>query len=616
MKNIYIYSTLVALCASMTACNNFLDIEPVGAVTETTLTNVTNMDYAITGMYSSMHQTDYFAAPLTNYAYGDVMGGDANKGSTFNDQSDFTNLETYGITTDNGYLNSKWSSCYDGVFRANTVLSMAEKGKEEFSAKQGEVKDYYTETVAQARFFRGLWHFEAVKLFGAAVPYVGSEEYSQSVNPIVSNVDQSGNYIYIWDKIIDDFKYAYENLPDTWSSKQGYANKWAAAAFLAKVMMYESSPYNGTNGTVNRWDEVKSLLETIMTEGKDNHGTKFKLADTYESLYVAGESDWTGESVFDMQMAISGVEENTNNVNGSWHIGMSGALGTGGWGFYQPSYDLVNSYIVDDKGLPYTDNSYRNVPALTMLDATATVPTTDLTVYTDPRLDYAVGRFDVPYWDWAVPTSIDGWVRDVSNGGVYLNKKNIPKKADKGSLSVSTLTDSSAKNFHLIRYADVLLWYAEALIETGDYAGAQKYINMVRARAANSYVKAVNASTMEQTSSSYVLDDLINGKKDVNAAANYRVGLWPASQFTTKEGATIALRSERRAEMAMEGHRWYDLARWGVIKNTLTSYISYEQTYLKKYKSSVYNEKWVTMPIPNDQIITMDGALVQNVNWK
>ena len=615
MKKIYLWLP-VLIMTTATSCTDFLDIEPVGAVTENTLITPENMDYAVTGMYSAMHTTSYFEATLTNYAYGDVMGGDANKGSTFNDQSPFTNLETYSVTTDNSYLNTKWKVCYEGVNRANVVINMAEKGKDVFSAIKGEEKDFYTETVAQGHFFRGMWHFELVKLFGAAVPYIDLEAYQSYVNPSVSNVDESGNYIYIWNEIINDFKFAYENLPDTWSTKQGQANKWAAAAFMAKVMLYQSSPYNGKNGTNSRWAELKPLLETIMASGKDNKGTGYRLADSYESLYVAGESDWTGESVFDMQMAISGVQTNTNVINGSSHIGMSGALGTGGWGFYQPSYDLVNSYIVDDNGLPYMDKSYRQKPVLTTLDATGTIPTTDLTVYTDPRLDISTGRFNIPYWDWSVPTTIDGWIRDVSNGGVYLNKKNIPRKADQGSLSVATSTGSTAKNFHLIRFADVLLWYAETLIELGNYQEAGNYINQVRARAANSHIMAVNASSMELSTSAYILDDRINNKQNKNAAANYRIGLYPDSQFSSKESAMQALRFERRMEMAMEGHRWYDLARWGIIKNELTEYIKYEQQYLSKYTTCVYYDNWVTLPIPNDQIITMEGVLVQNENWK
>lgn len=616
MKRLFIYSAMTAMLALGTSCSDFLDVKPVGNVSETDFANVTGVEQLLTGMYAKMHDNSYFEATLSNYAYGDVMGGSANKGTTYQDQPDFTSLETYTFTTDNGYLNTKWKKCYNGVFSANNVIKVSEQAKEALSAANGESKDKYTEAIAQARFFRGFWHFEVVKLFGAAVPYVDEVAMQENVNPQVSNVDESGNYIYIWDKIVDDIKYAYDNLPDTWSTDKGRVNKWAAAAMLAKVKMYQSGVYDGKNGNSNHWGEVKSILEDVIANGKDNNGTKYRLADTYEELYTAGESDWTGESVFDIQMAITGTVQQTSNINGAWHIGFSGALGTGGWGFYQPSNDLVNSHIVDEKGLPMMDGGYKNIPVLTQLDENK-VPHTDLTVYTDPRLDVSTGRFQTPFLDWTVPSIIDGWVRDYSNGGLYLNKKNIPRKADKGSLSITNQTCSSAKNFHLIRYADVLLWYAEALIETGNPQEAGKYINQVRARAAKGYVKAADADNgMVETTSPYVFEDLVNGTKGVNAAANYRIGLYPDSQFATKEKATQALRWERKLEMALEGHRWYDLARWGIIADELNSYLAYEKQYLLKYANSSYNPKWVYLPIPLNEIQKMDGLLVQNENWK
>ena len=613
MKRLFIYSMLVASSlGAMTSCSDFLDVKPVGAVSEEELLNQEGVNYAITGMYSSMLTQEYFAAPLTNYAYGDVLGGSANKGSTFTDQSDFTNLETYAITTDNGYLNTKWKVVYEGVYRANNVINMIDKIKDELSSVKGVSKDFYTEAIAQARFFRGFWHFEGMKLFGAAIPYVGSEEFASDVNPKVSNVDESGNYIYIWDKVAEDLQFAYDNLPDIWASDKGRVNKWAAAAFLAKLRLYQSSPYNGTNGTSDHWADAKALLEAIIANGQDNNGTKFKLADTYEDLFTAGSADWSGESVFDIQRTISGSQVIT--IEGSWHTAPPGGMGTSGWGFYQPSYELVNSHIVDESGLPYLDKSYQDKPALTTL--TDNIPHTDLEVFTDPRLDISTGRFDVPYWDWTVPSILDGWVRDIANGGPYMNKKRQPKKADKGGTSVSTETSSTAKNYHLIRYADVLLWYAEVLIHDGNYKEAGKYINEVRARAANSYVKGVDAATMLPTSTSYVLDDKVNGKLDSNAAANYRVGLYPDSQFNSKDGALAALRFERKLELAMEGHRWYDLARWGIAYDEISNYITYEKRHLGKFANCVYNAKWVTLPIPNDQIVTMEGVLVQNENWK
>lgn len=620
MKKLFIYAAIVAVAVGcMTSCSDFLDVKPITNKQEPDFVSQEGVTLLLTGMYARLNSTDaddgYFRSTLTNYVYGDVMGGDANKGSTYQDQPDFTSLETYTFTTDNSYFNTKWAHCYNGVFFANNVIKVAGQCKEELSAVTGQSKDFYTEAIAQARFMRGFFHFEVVKLFGAAVPYVDDVAMKEDVNPKVSNVDESGNYIYIWDKIVEDLQFAYDNLPDIWPVEKGRVNKWAAGALLAKVKMYQSSPYNGKNGTSNHWTEVKTILDDVLANGKDNNGTNFQLAETYEELYTAGESDWTGESIFDVQAAVSGTVEQTSNINGAWHIGFSGALGTGGWGFYQPSYDLVNAHIVDEKGLPKMNDSYRNDPVLSSLDEN-NLPHTDLQVYTDPRLDVSTGRFETPFLDWTIPSMLDGWVRDVSNGGLYLNKKNIPRKADKGSLSVTTQTNSTAKNFHLIRYADVLLWYAETLIELGQPQEAGKYINRVRARAANGYVKAVDPTTMLETSSSYVLDDKVNGKQDADAAANYRVGLYPDTQFASKEKAFEALRWERRIELAMEGHRWYDLARWGMAAEILNSYTKYEAKYLGKYSNSVYNAKWATMPIPHNEIQKMDGLLVQNENWK
>ena len=620
MKKVLIYFAMaVVLALGSTSCSDFLEIEPVGAVNETNLTDQEGINYLLTGMYSALNipaatTNSYFGASLTNYTYGDVMGGDANKGSTAADQSDFTLLETFSFTTDNSYIKRKWVAVYDAVARAN----LAGLIKDELSAIPGQEKDFYTEAIAQARFMRGFYLFEGIKNFGAAIPYVSLEDYESSVNPLISNVDESGNYIYIWEQVAEDLQYAYDNLPGAWPEEPGRANKWAAGAFLAKLRIFQSSPYNGTNGTSNKWTEAKSILETVIANGTDSKGTKYTLTPSYETLYTAGESDWTGESVFDVQMAISGTQYYTNAINGNSHISLSGKIGSG-WGFYQPSYDLVNAHMVDENGLPYLDKSYQSKTSVTTIDGD-NVPHTDLTVYTDPRVDVSAGRFNVPYMDWDIPVTIDGWIRDLANGGPFLNKKNLPKKADKGGLSLTTTGGSTAKNFHLMRVAELYLLYAEACIETGDINTAREYINKVRARAAQSCIMAADANNnMALTSSPYVLEDKVSGNAIANTAANYRIGLYPASGWTVDK-AIKALRFERRIELAMEGHHWYDLVRWNAASEELgnkgSGFLAYEKRYLLKYQSATYPDRLVTLPIPNDEIVTMEGVLVQNENWK
>ena len=629
MKKTLLYSAM-ALAATMTisSCgDDFLLLEPVGVVTESTLMDAQGVDYVLTKAYANLYAPgrDYFSCPLVNYTYGDCFGGDANKGSEFADQSDFTEIETYSFNSANGYIRSKYRYVYDGVKYANDAERIANMTAEAGKITEAEL----TRVKAQTAFLRGLFHFEAVKLFGAAVPYVSYEASISATDPKVSNVDENGNYIFIWDNILADFDYAMNNLPETWPSNQvGRVNKWAAAAYKAKVLIYQASPYTGAEngaGKTGNWAAAKSILEQIINSGVDSKGQKFRLADTYEELWTAGKSDWTGESVFDIQATIVGTSNNNPSaLLGGSHIAMAGAIG-GGWGFFQPSVYLTSSMKTDANGLPVED-----------LGGTLSVPDpkgkpdidpktgeqkkdddgnllwkeiikTDLDVYTDPRLDYAVGRFGVPYYDWGTPETVDGWVRSTSNGGYYLNKKYMPKKADKGSLSNTNSTGSTAKNHHLIRFADILLFYAECCIETGDNATALEYINKVRARAANSYVKA-DATTL---GGPYVLEDLVNGTVKEGAAGNYRIGLWPAGTDARK-----ALIAERHMELALEGHRWFDLARWGIAQSTVQDFINYESGFLAKYQGKTYNPKWVMFPIPNDEIVTMQGLLVQNSAWK
>lgn len=606
---------MIAVFAVSSCSEEFFNIRPVGAVDEGALLTEQGIDWMITGMYSTL-----YAGPpnntIMNMIWGDNLAGNCNKGSQLSDQPDWTAIETYVITSDNGYFSSKWSHHYNGVFRANVVLDMLEKMSDELADKAGEEGDYITEAEAQARFFRAMWHFENVKLFGAAIPYVGLEDYQASVNPQVSNVDDAGNYVYIWDKIMEDFQFAYDNLPDTWSKDQGRVNKWAALAYLAKVQMYYASPYNGANGTnpsTASWTTVKSTIETLMASGVDNKGQAFTLADTYEELFTAGESDWTGESVFDVQTTLSGTQTSTNQTWSAVWNNLTNKLTASGWGFISPSTDLAYSYYVDANGLPYLDRVYEDLYATDMQTISGGVVSTDLTTFTDPRIDINLGRFNVPYWDWGTFTTIDGIIREVGNGGLFYGKKHIMKKSDYGTYTV-TKQRGSAKNPHVIRWADVLLWYAEALIETGTTGvdgDARHYVNLVRARAGNDYVRAEGGT-------SYVMEDLANGGAGdgTDAAANYRIGLWPVGQFSTPEGAMKALRAERRAELAMEGHLWYDLARWGIVVEEVNDYLAFEQGYLSRFANKAYGSTWFTMPLPDAQITTMEGLLVQNVNWK
>jgi len=622
MKKAILYSAMAIATLTMSSCgDDFLLIDPAGSVSEGTLTNDQGIDFVLTGAYASLN--GMIGSPwnnpgnsLSNIVFGDVVGADANKGSTAGDQSDWTMLETYSFTSANSYIRDKWGAIYEVVKRCNNVMSMVQRG--------GDAISNPDLIIGQAQFLKSLWLFEGIRTYGAAIPYVSVEDYQANVDPQVSNVDESGNYVYIWDKVVADLQDAVAKLPNDWTGEgygkgdYGRANKWMAKALLGKVYLYWSSPYNGTNGTADHWADAKAQFSDVINNGVDAKGNKYKLADTYEELFHAATGDWTGESIIDCQMTLDGSNSLPNGVNANYYIGfVSGDVPGGGWGFYQPTSDFVNSFLVDADGLPAAN--YQDVPALTLtklvdegLETEHTDVVSDLSTPTDPRIDVTVARFGVPMLDWG-STPDATWIRSFANGGPYLSKKQQIRRDERGAYSKTDIPISSTLNYHYMRLSDVYLMYAECAIHDGDLNTALEYINKVRARAANGFIKAESGITK----GNYTLDDKVNGKTVDGAAANYRIGLYKS--FGSADEAKTALMRERRAEFGMEGGHWYDLARWGNIADELNKFISFEMSSTGGQKSKYvfgYNNKMVTFPIPESEIQTAEGRFVQNVNWK
>lgn len=603
MKKALLYSAMALATLTMSSCgDDFLVIDPAGSISEGTLINDQGIDFVLTGAYSTLYGVSgQWNAPnntIANPIFGDVVGGDYNEGSQQGDQPDWNALEIYSITAANSYLSSKWNYIYEAVKRCNAVISMVNKGGDKIANAD--------QIIGQALFLKGLWMFEGIKTFGAAIPYVTVEDYEASVDPQVSNVDENGNYVYIWDKVEADLQEAMQKLPATWDSDFGRATKWMAEALLGKLDLYWSSPYNGTNGSnAAKLAEAKTHLENVLNNGVDAKGQKYRLANTYQELFLPDTSDWTGESIIDIQLTLDGSNVNTTAVYGGYYTGFNGGTAPypTGWGFFQPSYNYVNSMITDANGLPLKD--FTSVPALSM---DGDEITSDLNTTTDPRLDITIGRHGVPFLDWG-STPAKSWIRQTTTGGVYVSKKHQSRVGDRGTYSLTNYGTSNVANFHVLRVADVYLMLAEIAIRNNDLGTAMNYINTVRGRAANSYITAEAGIT----DGSYTFVDKVNGTTKTDAAANYCIGLYTSLDSTAD--AWEALKRERRAELCQEGHRWFDLARWGEVGSVLNNFVAYEKQFLAKYKNS-YDENWICFPIPNSEIQTAEGRFVQNVNWK
>ena len=605
MKKVLLYSAFALGTLTMsTGCgDNFLMLTPVSSTSEATLSDAAGLDYLLTGAYSSFNSMLSSAggmgeASLTNWVWGDIAGGDANKGSTASDQPDLTQIETWAWSTANGYIKNRWDAVYESVKRCNAVISLATKLADQLPNAN--------EVIAQAKFIKGFWMFEGIRVYGPAIPYVTVEDYEASTDPQVSNVDESGNYVYIWSKVEQDLLDAANGLPATWGGDYGRATKWQAKAVLAKLYLYWASPYDGSAGygDSSKYASAKTLLEEIITSGVDAKGQKYTLADTYQALWHYETSDWTGESVFDVQFTFNGNTSQTASPHHTHATEFSGALGYGGWGFYQPSYEFVNNHIVDANGLPLSFAEYTAHKPLT----TPNTDQTDLSIFTDPRLDVSAGRFGVPYKDWGIPSGLSTFVRDSGNGGVYLNKKQHGWKAERAGAATTNPT-STAMNYHVIRFADILLMRAEVAYFEGDYKTVIDIVNQIRTRAAKGFVAAE-----EGTVGSYSMENLVDGKTVAGAAANYRIGLYPAS-YATADKAWDALEREIRLEFGMEGHRWFDIARWGKVAERLNAYAKAESKYLGKFINT-YQTNWVNFPIPQSEIQTAQGRFVQTPAWK
>ena len=556
------------------ACKDtFLSVPVTGQLSNAQLTSNAGIQNVLIGAYAELNGRDFgWFGGSSNWLWGSVTGGDANKGSNAGDQSTAIFVQNFTIIPSTGPINDKWNAMYEGVSRSNAVLRLlVSPGPDVTTTVKANLS-------GQARFLRGHYYFELKKTFNNT-PYVDETvDYGTGVDKVKNDTD-------LWPKIEADFKYAYDNLPET-QDAIGRANKWAAAAYLAKTYMFEK-----------KYAEAKALYDLIIANGKTAAGKKYALAANFSDVFNAAYSN-NEESVFAIQAAAN--TGNVGNANPDFVLNFPYNGGPAGCcGFFQPSFEMANSYRTDATGLPYLDGSYNS--AANELKTDQGVQTKDLftpdTKSVDPRLDFTIGRRGIPYLDWGLHPGVD-WIREQTYGGPYAPKKFIFYKAqDKTLTDGSSWTDGySTINYNIIRYADVLLMAAEAEVEVGSLDKARTYVNQVRARAAN---KAAYVTTT-----------------DGKPAANYVIGQYTTA-FASQTAARTAVQFERKLELAEEGHRLFDLVRWGTAGPVLNAYFAYEST---KLPSTFSGAKFTVgkneyMPIPQTQLDRQSGILIQNKGY-
>ena len=380
-------------------------------------------------------------------------------------------------------------------------------------------------------------------------------------------------------------KFAYDNLPET-QAAAGRANKWAGGVYLAKAYLYQK-----------KYAEALAIFNAAIASGKTTNGKKYGLTPKFNDAFNV-ETENNEEHIFSTQGAVN--TGTINNAQPDFVLNFTyTSPAVGCCGFFQPSIEAMNSFRTDANGLPLLDGSYNTAANAVKTDqgiASATAFTPDAGQL-DPRIDWTAGRRGLPYLDWQDHPGKD-WIRDQTDAGPYSPKKFMISKAQ-----YSTFTDGSswtrgytALNYTMIRFADVLLMAAECEIElsTGDLTKATDYINQIRTRAANTAGFVTRGAA---------------------PAANYVIKNYPV--FTDRALARKAVRMERKLELSEEGHRFYDLVRWGVAATDLNAYLGYESKILtSRFGGASFTAgKYEYWPIPQTQIDLQPGILTQNPGY-
>ena len=583
------YIPLIMLAALTTGCNEsrFLDITPQATLNNDDLSTPEGVDLLINAAYAALggvapQDNSVWMIPMTNWSYGSVRADDAYKGGGgVTDLSDIHRLETFDVDATLGNVDSKWFQLYCCVQRCNSALKALNNiSAEDFS--EVEVRK------AEMRVLRAHFYFELSRLFNQ-IPY-----FDENVE--IDQYDQIPNNQYSRDQILgmiaDELLDAADVLPET-QSEIGHVNRYVAWAYAAKVKLYQAYEQNPANHQVTNINAERLREVVELCDRLEGH---YSLLQDFQQLDLV-EFENGSESVFAIQFSMNDGSGDAGRVN--WSNLLNAPQGPySGDGFFLPSQNLINAFQTDANGLPLFDTFNDRDYDVIVFDESGQAVNTQVDGTVDPRLDFIVGRPNVTWKTYPDGPCLNIWVRDQATYGYHCCKRFF-LSPESSQMYPGWPWGASGLNWQIIRYAHVLLWKAEALIELGDASSleeARQIINSIRRRAQQSaYVKDFNDSTKD--------------------AANYLIGEYPATGWT-QDYARQALRFETRLETAMEGERFFDLVRWGIAAETMNAYLTAERDNRAYYSIATFTEgRDEYLPISQPQYNFSNGLYVQNPGY-
>lgn len=467
---------IVALLITLSCNEDQLNLKNPNSYTEDTyFTNAEQCLQAINAVYAGFYFQGLFAREY--YFIFDLLGNEAEQAPPL--QGALAEFANYTFGPGNEHINRLWRSYYRIILRSNLVFDKVGK----WVPSTENDKNLRTRILAEAHFLRAWSYFELVTLFGRVPMKETWDDRYEFTSPRADSVQQ------VWNLVEKDLQQAWEGLPGSYDEYNlGRATSGAAMALLGKAFLFQE-----------KWEKAATAFSTI-----EKPPFQYSLIPAFEQNFLSVNEN-NAESVFEVQLEhIPGT--NTWYMFGGQEWWGGGAAHSGrameyGWNDWQ------NVFISDAA-----------VAAFKYLDESGNV-------YTDPRASMTFYGPPAKGGDTDYCNQCPGGAKPYP----YLVSGNRWKKYNDYENKEKEGLPEGSTNARVIRYSDVLLMHAEALIGMGDFSSAILLINTVRSRA----------------------------------------GAFRYSVPDTRESALKILRRERQLELCGEQHRYFDLIRWGIARKTI-----------------------------------------------